>query len=115
MNRIVELSGLIGVKDEKVFAYLSIEPEKVRKALEIEIACTGADDNGAYNIYFDDEENICCLQEGDLFIYKGVMYEIVHKDKWETYCKYVNNKSRLGWFSSEYLYCKFSNYTKVEI
>lgn len=36
------------------------------------------------------------LQEGDLFIYKGVMYEIVHKDKWETYCKYVNNKSRLG-------------------
>lgn len=60
MNRIVELSGLIGVKDEKVFAYLSIEPEKVRKALEIEIACTGADDNGAYNIYFDDEESICC-------------------------------------------------------
>lgn len=60
MNRIVELSGLTGVKDEKVFAYLSTEPEKVRKALEIEIACTGADDNGAYNIYFDDEENICC-------------------------------------------------------
>lgn len=47
-------------------------------------------------------------------MYKGVMYEIVHKDKWETYCKYV--KHRLGgWFSSEYLYCKFSNYTKVEI
>lgn len=60
MNRIVELSGLIGVKDEKVFAYLSTETGKVRKALEIEIACTGADDNGAYNIYFDDEENICC-------------------------------------------------------
>lgn len=60
MNNIVELSGLIGVKDEKVFAYLSIEPEKVRKALEIEIACTGADDNGSYNIYFDDEESICC-------------------------------------------------------
>lgn len=45
------------------------------------------------------------LQEGDLFMYK-----------WETYCKYVNDKSHLGgWFSSEYLYCKFSNYTKVEI
>lgn len=55
------------------------------------------------------------LQEGDLFIYKDVMYEIVHKDKWETYCKYVNDKSHLGgWFSSEYLYCKFSNYTKVK-
>ena len=25
------------------------------------------------------------LQEGDVFMYKGVMYEIVHKDKWETY------------------------------
>lgn len=48
------------------------------------------------------------LQEGDLFIYKDVMYEIIHKDKWETYCKYVNDKSHLGG-------CKFSNYTKVEI
>lgn len=56
------------------------------------------------------------LQEGDLFTYKGVMYEIVRKDKWETYCKYTNDKHRLGgWFSSEYLYCKFSNYTKVDI
>lgn len=55
------------------------------------------------------------LQEGDVFMYKGVMYEIVHKDKWETYCKYVNDKSHIGWFSSEYLYCKFSNYTKVEV
>jgi hypothetical protein len=56
------------------------------------------------------------LQEGDLFIYKDVMYEIIHKDKWETYCKYVNDKSHLGGcLSSEYLYCKFSNYTKVEI
>lgn len=39
------------------------------------------------------------LQEGDLFMYKGVMYEIVHKDKWETYCKYINDKYSLGgWF-----------------
>lgn len=55
------------------------------------------------------------LQEGDVFMYKGVIYEIVHKDKWETYCKYVNDKSHLRWFSSKYLYCKFSNYTKVEV
>jgi hypothetical protein len=47
------------------------------------------------------------LQEGDVFMYKGVMYEIIRKDKWETYCK--------GWLSSKYLYCKFSNYTKVEV
>lgn len=35
------------------------------------------------------------LQEGDLFIYKDVMYEIVHKDKWETYCRYINDKYSL--------------------
>lgn len=60
MNNIIELNGLMGVKGGKVYAYFSTELEKVRKALELEIACTGADDNGAYNIYFDDEENICC-------------------------------------------------------
>ena len=60
MNNIVGLKGLIGVKNGKAYAYFSIEPEKVRNALELGIACTGADDNGAYNIYFDDEENICC-------------------------------------------------------
>lgn len=56
------------------------------------------------------------LQEGDLFMYKGVIYEIVHKDKWETYCKYTNDKYSLeGWPSRRYLYCSFSNYTKVEV
>lgn len=57
MNNIIELNGLMG---GKVYAYFSTEPEKVRKALELEIACTGADNNGAYTIYFDYEENICC-------------------------------------------------------
>ena len=43
------------------------------------------------------------LQEGDLFMYKGVIYEIVDKSKWETYCKYVNDKSHLGgWFPTRY-------------
>lgn len=60
MNNIVELNGLQGVKSEKVYAYFSTEPKEVQDALELGIACTGADDNGAYNIYFDDEENICC-------------------------------------------------------
>lgn len=60
MNNIVELNGLQGVKSEKVYAYFSTEPKEVQNALELGIACTGADDNGAYNIYFDDEENICC-------------------------------------------------------
>lgn len=49
-------------------------------------------------------------------MYKGVIYEIVHKDKWETYCKYTNDKYSLeGWPSRRYLYCSFSNYTKVEV
>lgn len=60
MNNIVELNGLQGVKSVKVYAYFSTEPKEVQNALELGIACTGADDNGAYNIYFDDEENICC-------------------------------------------------------
>ena len=60
MNNIVELNGLMGVKGGKVYAYFSTEPKEVRNALELGIACTGADNNGAYNIYFDDEENIYC-------------------------------------------------------
>jgi hypothetical protein len=60
MNNIVELTGLMRVNSRKVYAYFSTEPEKVRNALELGIACTGADNNGAYNIYFDDEENIYC-------------------------------------------------------
>ena len=47
MNNIVELNGLQGVKSEKVYAYFSTEPKEVQNALELGIACTGADDNGA--------------------------------------------------------------------
>lgn len=60
MNNIVELTGLMGVNSRNVYAYFSTEPEKVQKALELGIACTGTDNNGAYTIYFDYEENICC-------------------------------------------------------
>lgn len=55
------------------------------------------------------------LKVGDLFMYEGVMYEIVDKSKWETYCKYINDKYQLGCFSRKYFYCNFSNYTKVEV
>lgn len=49
-------------------------------------------------------------------MYEGVMYEIVDKSKWETYCKYVNDKYSLGgWLPGRYLYCYFNNYTKVEV
>jgi hypothetical protein len=54
------------------------------------------------------------LKEGDTFIYKGVLYEVWYKQKWSTCCVYLNDKYRYGdWH--KYLYCDFSNYTKVEI
>lgn len=54
------------------------------------------------------------LKVGDLFIYKGTVYEIIAKSKWTSLCRYLNDKYRFGgWY--QYLYCDFSNYTKVEI
>lgn len=54
------------------------------------------------------------LKVGDLFIHKGVVYEIIAKSKWTFLCGYLNDKYRFGdW--CQYLYCDFSNYTKVEI
>lgn len=54
------------------------------------------------------------LKVGDLFIYKGAVYEIIAKDKWTSKCKYLNDKYRFGRWC-KYLYCDFSNYIKVEI
>ena len=54
------------------------------------------------------------LKVGDLFIHKGTVYEIITKSKWISQCRYLNDKYRFGnW--RQYLYCDFSNYTKVEI
>lgn len=60
MERIIELKGLKGVSNDVVHAYMSCNAEDVQKALEIGIPCTGANDCGAYDIYFDDEDRICC-------------------------------------------------------
>lgn len=54
------------------------------------------------------------LKVGDLFIHKGVVYEIIAKDKWTSCCRYLNDKYRFGSWC-QYLYCDFSNYIKVEI
>lgn len=46
------------------------------------------------------------------------MYEIIGKDKWTTKCKYINDAKPVGraiYHFPKYLYCDFSNYTKVEI
>ena len=54
--------------------------------------------------------DVSTLKEGDTFIHKGVLYEVWQKNTW----RYLNDKYRYGdWW--EYLYCDFSNYTKVEI
>lgn len=54
------------------------------------------------------------LKVGDLFIHKGTIYEVIAKDKWSSKCRYINDKYRFGGWD-QYLYCDFSNYTKVEI
>nr|DAL32152.1 MAG TPA_asm: hypothetical protein [Caudoviricetes sp.] len=54
------------------------------------------------------------LNPGDLFEYKGVIYEVMYIAGWSVRCKYVNDKSRYGtWW--DYLYCDFSIHTIVEI
>jgi hypothetical protein len=58
------------------------------------------------------------LNIGDIFLHKGIVYEIVKKDKWTTECKYIND-AKPAWPNlypfPKYLYCSFSNYIKVEI
>lgn len=54
------------------------------------------------------------LNVGDLFSHRGIIYEIVSKEGWTTRCKYVNGfKTKL--YTPKYLYCDFSNHTKVEV
>lgn len=36
------------------------------------------------------------LKEGDVFIHKNIVYEIIRKDKWTSCCRYVNDKYKLG-------------------
>lgn len=55
------------------------------------------------------------LNVGDIFIYEGIMYEILNKTQWQSYCRYVNDKYNVDWVNGKYLYCHFSNYVKVEI
>lgn len=56
------------------------------------------------------------LNVGDIFMFKGVIYEITNKAQWISTCIYVNDKYQYGdWPSHKYLYCSFSNYVKVEV
>ena len=59
MEPLIRLVGLEGCGGD-THAYFSRDKENVKKALELGIACTGADDNGAFNIYFNDSEELCC-------------------------------------------------------
>lgn len=59
MEPLVRLRGCKGCSGD-LHAYMSCDKDNVRKALELGIACTGANDNGAYNLYFDDNEELCC-------------------------------------------------------
>lgn len=59
MANIVKLTGCKEVSHD-IYAYFTCDAEKALKALELEIPCTGANNTGAYNIYFNDGgETIC--------------------------------------------------------
>ena len=49
------------------------------------------------------------LNPGDLFEYRGVIYEVIYMAGWSVRCRYVNDKSLTD------LYCDFSIHTIVEI
>lgn len=59
MANIVKLTGCKEVSHD-IYAYFTCDAEKALKALELEIPCTGANSTGAYNIYFNDDEEIIC-------------------------------------------------------
>ena len=59
MEPLIRLKGCKGCSGD-LHAYMSCDKKNVQKALELGIACTGANDSGAYNIYFDDEKILCC-------------------------------------------------------
>lgn len=50
MENLIRLEGCRGVIGA-IHAYMSCDESKVRKALELGISCTGANDYGSYNIY----------------------------------------------------------------
>lgn len=52
------------------------------------------------------------LKVGDIFCYRNVIYGVVMKNTRPTTYKYINDDITP---IPKYLYCGFSNYTKVEI
>jgi hypothetical protein len=55
------------------------------------------------------------LNRGDLFKYKGVIYEVIYMAGWSVRCRYVNDKCNYGTWLDYHLYCDFSIHTIVEI
>lgn len=50
---------------------------------------------------------------GDIFEYKGVMYEVISVNKWDVTCAYINDLYDKIRYTDKYLYCNFSKYLKV--
>lgn len=55
------------------------------------------------------------LSEGDLFIHREVLYEIFYKQEHSSLCRYINKHYGKECMFDKYLYCWFSNFTKVEV
>lgn len=58
---------------------------------------------------------ISTLKESDLFLNRGVLYEIIYKYEFTSFCRYLNDKGNVDHLNGKYLYCSFSNNIKVEI
>lgn len=56
--------------------------------------------------------NITTLNEGDLFIDNGILFEITKKGLRHTKCRYLKDMYKK---KTEYLNCEFHNYAIVEI
>ena len=59
MNNIVKLTACKEVSHD-IYAYLTNDVKKAIQALKLGINCTGAVEDREYNIYYNDNAELCC-------------------------------------------------------
>ncbi|WP_195647311.1 hypothetical protein [Bacteroides ovatus] len=59
MNNIVKLTACKEVSHD-IYAYFTNDVKKVKQALKLGINCTGVLGDRGYNIYYNDNAELCC-------------------------------------------------------
>lgn len=59
MNNIIKLTGCKEVSHD-IYAYFTSDTTIAKQVLKLGINCTGAMGDIAYNIYYNDKEELCC-------------------------------------------------------